>query len=89
MDTWSHRFVNTNGIRIHYVGQGEGFPVLLCHGFPELWYSWRYQIPALAGAGFRAVAPDLRGYGDTDKPPNLEDYDIHHLVADLVGDEVP
>lgn len=82
---WQHRFVNTNGIRMHYVEQGEGFPVLLLHGFPELWYSWRYQIPALANADFHAIAPDLRGYGDTDKPEGIESYDIHHLVGDLVG----
>lgn len=70
---------------MHYVEQGEGFPVLLLHGFPELWYSWRYQIPALAGAGFRAIAPDLRGYGETDKPEGVTSYDIHHLVGDVVG----
>jgi soluble epoxide hydrolase/lipid-phosphate phosphatase len=85
METWTHRSVDTNGIRMHYVEQGQGFPVLLCHGFPELWYSWRHQIPALADAGLRAIAPDLRGYGETDKPPNIEDYDVHHLVGDLVG----
>lgn len=82
---WQHRFVNTNGIRMHYVEQGEGFPVLLLHGFPELWYSWRYQIPALADAGFHVIAPDLRGYGETDKPEGIESYDIHHLIGDLVG----
>lgn len=84
-EKWQHRFVETNGIRMHYVEQGQGFPVLLLHGFPELWYSWRYQIPALASAGFRAIAPDLRGYGETDKPEGVESYDIHHLVGDLVG----
>jgi len=84
-EKWQHRFVETNGIRMHYVEQGQGFPVLLLHGFPELWYSWRYQIPALASAGFRAIAPDLRGYGETDKPEGIEYYDIHHLVGDLVG----
>jgi pimeloyl-ACP methyl ester carboxylesterase len=84
-ETWTHNFVDTNGIRMHYVEQGEGFPVLLLHGFPELWYSWRHQIPALAEAGFRAIVPDLRGYGESDKPHEIEAYDIHHLVADLVG----
>jgi pimeloyl-ACP methyl ester carboxylesterase len=84
-EKWQHRFVETNGIRMHYVEQGEGFPILLLHGFPELWYSWRYQIPALANAGFHAIAPDLRGYGETDKPEGIESYDIHHLVGDLVG----
>jgi soluble epoxide hydrolase / lipid-phosphate phosphatase len=84
-ERWTHGFVETNGIRLHYVEQGEGFPVLLLHGFPELWYSWRHQIPALAEAGFRAIAPDLRGYGESDKPDAIDAYDIHHLVADLVG----
>jgi len=84
-EKWQHSFVETNGIRMHYVEQGEGFPVLLLHGCPELWYSWKYQIPALASAGFRAIAPDLRGYGETDKPEGIESYDIHHLVGDMVG----
>jgi soluble epoxide hydrolase / lipid-phosphate phosphatase len=84
-ETWTHATVETNGIRMHYVEQGSGFPVLLLHGFPELWYSWRHQIPALAGAGFRAIAPDLRGYGGSDKPYPVEDYDIQHLTDDLVG----
>jgi len=80
-----HRFVHANGIRLHYVEAGQGFPVVLCHGFPELWYSWRYQIPALAAAGLRAIAPDLRGYGESDRPDEIEAYDIHHLVGDVVG----
>jgi len=84
-EQWQHRFMETNGIRMHYVEQGDGFPVLLLHGFPELWYSWRYQIPALADAGFRAIAPDMRGYGETDKPEGIEAYDIHQLVADMIG----
>jgi len=84
-EKWQHSFVETNGIRMHYIEQGKGFPVLLLHGFPELWYSWRYQIPALASAGFRAIAPDLRGYGETDNPEGIEAYDIHHLVGDMVG----
>jgi epoxide hydrolase A/B len=84
-ETWQHKYVETNGIRMHYVEQGDGYPVLLLHGFPELWYSWRHQIPALAEAGYHAIAPDLRGYGETDKPHPIADYDIHHLVADLTG----
>lgn len=84
-EPWTHRFVETNGIRMHVVEQGEGPPVLLLHGFPELWFSWRFQIPALASAGFRAIAPDLRGYGDTDAPEGVESYTIHHLVGDLTG----
>ena len=70
---------------MHYVEQGEGYPVLLLHGFPEIWYSWRHQITALAEAGFHAIAPDLRGYGETDAPPALESYTIHHIVGDLTG----
>jgi pimeloyl-ACP methyl ester carboxylesterase len=65
--------------------QGEGPPVVLCHGFPELWYSWRHQLPALAGAGYRAVAPDMRGYGESSIPPQVEDYDIATLCADMTG----
>jgi len=84
-EQWQHRYVETNGIRMHFVEQGEGFPVLLLHGFPELWYSWRYQIPALAAAGFRAIAPDMRGYGETDKPEGIIAYDMEHLVGDMVG----
>lgn len=82
---WAHRFAETNSIRMHYVEQGDGYPVLLLHGFPEIWYSWRYQITALAEAGFHAIAPDLRGYGETDAPPGVESYTIHHLVGDLTG----
>jgi len=69
---FTHKHVHTNGIRMHVVEAGSGFPVLFCHGFPELWYSWRQQIKALAEAGFRAIAPDQRGYGDTDAPPAIE-----------------
>ncbi len=84
-DAWQHRYAYTNGIRMHYVEQGTGFPVLFMHGFPELWYSWRFQIPALAEAGFRVIVPDMRGYGETDKPEGIEQYDMPHLVGDMVG----
>ena len=77
-----HKFVDTNGIRMHYVEQGSGPLVVLCHGWPESWYSWRHQIPALADAGFRVVAPDQRGYGQTDP---IESYNILNLVGDIVG----
>ncbi len=80
-----HKFVNTNGIRMHYVEQGSGPLVVLCHGWPESWYSWRHQIPALAAAGFRVVAPDQRGYGQTDAPAPIESYNILNLVGDIVG----
>ena len=80
-----HRQVPSNGLAMHVALAGEGFPVLLCHGFPELWYSWRHQIPALAEAGFRVIAPDQRGYGGTDAPEAIDAYTIHHLVGDLTG----
>src|SRR5581483_5295857 len=68
------RFIEANGLKHHYLTAGSGPLVLLCHGFPELSWSWRHQIPALAAAGFRAVAPDLRGYGDTKGPPDPQSY---------------
>ena len=79
------RYVETNGIRMAVYEQGQGVPVVMCHGFPELAYSWRHQIPALSDAGFHAIAPDQRGYGATDRPAAIEDYDMHHLTGDLVG----
>lgn len=79
------RFIEANGIRLHYVEEGRGPLVLLCHGWPESWYSWRHQISALADAGYRVVAPDQRGYGASDAPGGIEDYDIAELVADMVG----
>jgi pimeloyl-ACP methyl ester carboxylesterase len=81
----THRQVATNGIELHVAEEGEGRPVVLAHGFPELWYSWRHQLPALAEAGYRAVAPDLRGYGDSSIPEDVEDYDVLTLCKDLVG----
>ena len=80
-----YRELDVNGIRMRVVEQGEGPLVLLAHGWPESWYSWRHQLPALAAAGYHAVAPDMRGYGGTDAPPAVEDYDIFHLCGDLVG----
>ncbi len=85
MIEFTHRYVHTNGIRMHVVEAGNGFPVLLCHGFPEIWYSWRHQLRALADAGFRAIAPDQRGYGETDAPEPIEAYTLHHLIGDLTG----
>jgi pimeloyl-ACP methyl ester carboxylesterase len=84
-DPIAHRFVTANGIRIHLAEQGQGPVVLMCHGFPESWYSWRHQLPALAAAGFHAVAPDMRGYGQTDRPKEIDQYTVLHLVGDLVG----
>jgi pimeloyl-ACP methyl ester carboxylesterase len=81
----THRMIGTNGIRLHVAEQGEGPLIILCHGFPECWYSWRHQLPALAKAGFRAVAPDLRGYGRSDRPEEVEKYTILHDIGDIVG----
>jgi pimeloyl-ACP methyl ester carboxylesterase len=81
----THRIIETNGIRMHIAEQGRGPTVLLCHGFPECWYSWRHQLAALAAAGFHAVAPDQRGYGQTDAPAEIERYTLLHLVGDIVG----
>jgi len=85
MSEVQHRIVETNGIRLHVAEQGEGPLVLLCHGFPESWYSWRHQLRALAEAGFHAVAPDMRGYGQSEAPTEIERYTLLHLVGDMVG----
>jgi pimeloyl-ACP methyl ester carboxylesterase len=79
------RHIETNGIRMRIAEQGTGPLVVLCHGFPESWYSWRHQLAALAAAGFRAVAPDMRGYGGTDAPAAIDQYTLPHLVGDMVG----
>ena len=80
-----HRVVNSNGIRIHVAEQGRGPLVILVHGFPESWYSWREQLSALAGAGYRAAAIDVRGYGRSSKPSRVEDYRMLVNVGDIVG----
>ena len=80
-----HRQVATNGIELHVAEAGEGPLVVLCHGFPESWYSWRHQIEPIAAAGYHVMAPDLRGYGDSAKLPNVEDYGIEKLNHDLLG----
>ena len=80
-----HRTVETNGIRMHIAERGEGPLVVLCHGFPESWYSWRHQLSALADAGYHAVAPDMRGFGRTDRPEAIDQYSLLHLVGDIVG----
>ncbi|MFK3888054.1 alpha/beta fold hydrolase [Sphingomonas sp. NPDC079357] len=77
--------VEANGIRQHVTEAGEGPAILLCHGFPELGYSWRYQLRALAEAGYRAIAPDMRGYGRTTAPRGAEHYTIFHLTGDMVA----
>ncbi|MES2153379.1 MAG: alpha/beta hydrolase [Pseudomonadota bacterium] len=82
---YDHKFADVNGIRMHYVEAGKGPLVILLHGFPLLWYSWRNQIAPLAAAGYRVVVPDQRGYGQTSRPSALEAYDLTQLVGDIVG----
>lgn len=82
----SERTVETrDGVRLHVVDAGNGFPVVLAHGFPELAYSWRHQIPALAEDGCRVLAPDQRGYGRSSRPDAIDAYDIEHLTGDLLA----
>jgi pimeloyl-ACP methyl ester carboxylesterase len=80
---WTHRDISANGVRLHTAEAGEGPLVLLLHGFPQFWWTWRAQLTALAEAGFHAVAPDLRGYGASDKPPR--GYDLPTLSADVAA----
>lgn len=79
------KFVETNGIRMAVYEQGKGVPVVFCHGFPELAFSWRHQIKAVSEAGFRAIAPDQRGYGLSDRPEDVKTYDMRHLCDDMAG----
>jgi pimeloyl-ACP methyl ester carboxylesterase len=81
----THRTIKTNGINMHIAEAGEGPLVLLIHGWPESWYSWRHQLPALAAAGYHAVAPDVRGYGHTDAPQPIEAYSMKQMTADYAG----
>lgn len=80
---WTHRDVSANGIRLHVADAGRGPLVVLLHGFPQFWWSWRHQLVGLADAGFRVAAPDLRGYGASDKPPR--GYDAMTLATDIAG----
>ncbi|XP_042404460.1 epoxide hydrolase A-like isoform X1 [Zingiber officinale] len=80
----AHRTVFVNGINMHVSEKGDGPVVLLLHGFPELWYTWRHQMHRLAALGYRAVAPDLRGFGDSEVPADPRDYSIFHIVGDLI-----
>ena len=77
--------VDSNGIRMRVADMGEGPVLLFAHGWPESWYSWRHQLTGLAAAGFRVLAPDMRGYGETDAPAPVEDYNAVNLAADMVG----
>ncbi|XP_060790521.1 bifunctional epoxide hydrolase 2 isoform X2 [Neoarius graeffei] len=81
----NHGYVTIKpGMKIHFVEMGDGPPVLLCHGFPESWFSWRYQIPALANAGFRAIAIDIKGFGDSTAPADIEEYSQENILQELV-----
>ena len=82
-DSWRHGHVTVNSVRLHYVTQGEGPLIILLHGFPEFWYSWRHQIPALA-EHYRVVAPDLRGYNDSEKPKGVAHYRLDLLASDVM-----
>lgn len=85
MNDITHRQVEANGISIRLAEAGTGPLVLFCHGFPESWYSWRHQLPAVAAAGYHAVAMDMRGYGSTTQPKDIGAYTVNHLVGDVVG----
>ncbi|KAL4379599.1 hypothetical protein GQ457_02G036500 [Hibiscus cannabinus] len=85
MEGIQHRMVNVNGITMHVAEKGQGPVILFLHGFPELWYTWRHQILALSSLGYRTIAPDLRGYGDTEAPPSITSYSCMHIVGDLVA----
>ncbi|WP_326761669.1 alpha/beta hydrolase [Streptomyces phaeochromogenes] len=81
----THRTLKVNGLRMHIAEAGTGPLVLLLHGWPETWYSWRHQVPALAAAGYHVVAPDQRGFGDSDAPERVDEYTIEHLTDDLTA----
>ncbi|HYM16221.1 MAG TPA: alpha/beta hydrolase [Dehalococcoidia bacterium] len=85
MSEITHRTLKTNGINVHLAEAGDGPLVLLVHGFPESWYSWRHQIPALAAAGYHAAAVDVRGYGRSDAPELIEAYSMKEMTADMAG----
>jgi pimeloyl-ACP methyl ester carboxylesterase len=84
---WTHHTAEVNSITLHYVAAGpaDGPLVILLHGFPEFWYSWRFQIPALAAAGYRVIAPDMRGYNYSARPRGAAAYHVRHLTADIAG----
>jgi pimeloyl-ACP methyl ester carboxylesterase len=85
MTTAQTRTLSVNGIQMHIAELGTGPLVICCHGWPELGYSWRHQMPALAAAGYRVVVPDMRGFGKTEAPPNIDQYTLLHLVGDIVA----
>jgi pimeloyl-ACP methyl ester carboxylesterase len=81
----THRTLKVNGINLHIAEEGEGPLVVLLHGWPESWYTWRHQFTPLVEAGYRVVAPDQRGYGDSDRPEGIDQYTLMHLVGDVIG----
>ncbi|MFN6513980.1 MAG: alpha/beta fold hydrolase [Nostoc sp. CreGUA01] len=83
-ESWKHEYITTNGVKLHYVTQGEGTLMLMLHGFPEFWYSWRHQIPEFA-QDFQVVAIDLRGYNDSDKPAEQSAYVMDEFIKDIEG----
>lgn len=87
MDEIEHKFIKVNGLRLHTaeIGSGSSPAVVFLHGFPEIWYSWRHQMVAVAKAGFRAIAPDCRGYGLSDLPTRPEEAKFSDLIADLLA----
>ena len=85
MSSLTHRQINPNGVTLHVASQGSGVPVIFCHGFPGLWYSFRHQLPAVASAGWRALAPDQRGYGRSDRPNEPAVYDADYMMQDMLG----
>ncbi len=86
VDGITFRFIESNGIRMRIAEAGDSGPLILfAHGWPESWYNWRHQLTYFANAGYRVVAPDMRGYGETDKPADVDEYDIVHLAGDMVG----
>jgi pimeloyl-ACP methyl ester carboxylesterase len=84
-EDWVHQHAVVNGVRLHYVEYGSGPLVVLLHGFPEFWYAWRHQIPALAAAGYRVIALDQRGYNRSDKPKGIRHYGLETLLGDVLG----
>ena len=83
--SWEHHEAVVNGVRLHYVEAGSGPVVVLLHGFPEFWYGWRHQIDPLAAAGYRVIAPDMRGYNQSEKPPGVHAYAVETLVKDVAA----
>jgi pimeloyl-ACP methyl ester carboxylesterase len=81
----THRFVDVNRVKLHIAEQGQGLLVLLLHGWPESWYSWRHQFGPLVAAGYRVVAPDQRGYARSEQPPDVSSYTLLHLVGDVIA----